>query len=154
MQIIEKIKPVGSVTVTVEDVTTGKIVSKLDKENLVVTTGRNMLARYLGGYAGQGAEFIDRVAFGTDGTAAIPSNTGLGNQSLIKDATVSYPADGQVKFTAVMEAVEGGTLTYREIGLLSAESGTLFSRLVIPAIEKSSIYKITVDWTISFQSAA
>lgn len=124
----------------------------IEKKNLIVTTGKTLMAKLLGGDAAyKNLEHISKIGFGADGTAAAVGQTTLLNQILSKAATVTYPAANQVMFSATMEAAEGGTSTYREIGLLSDATNKLFSRLVIADITKSSLYKIQVDWTISFQ---
>lgn len=121
----------------------------LCEKNLVVDTGKTMLAKLLGGgYAGGS---VDTIAFGVGTTAAAGADTALGSEQFTKAAVVTYPAFNQVTFTATMEAAEGGTNTYTELGL-KATGGDLFSRVIIPAIVKSTLYKIKVDWTISFQS--
>lgn len=120
-------------------------------KNLVVNNGKTILSRLLGHHASYTGEYVSQIAFGTSSTAAAVTDTALGAQVLAKPATVTYPAFNQVTFSATMLASEGGTNTYQEIGLLSAGTNILFSRLIIGAIVKSALYQIQVDWTISFQ---
>jgi hypothetical protein len=123
-----------------------------EAKNLIVSGGKVLLARLLGGDASyKNLEHVTKIAFGTGSTPAAASQTALVAQALSKTAVVSYPAFNQVKFTVTMEANEGGTNTYQEIGLLSAGTNILFSRIVISPITKSTAYKIQVEWTISFQ---
>jgi len=135
-------------TLTFEDGTS----QLLQYHNLVVTDGKTTLAKLLGGDAGYAAGAVDQVAFGTGSTAPVVGNIALEAEVLTKTATVTYPSASSVKFSATMEANEGGTSTYQELGLKSSGTGKLFSRLVITPIAKSTLYKIQVDWTISFQS--
>jgi hypothetical protein len=116
------------------------------KNNLVVNVGRTLLTQLLGGGAGTA---VTKIAFGSSGTAAIVTNTTLGTELLEKAATVSYPAYNTVMFAASMLSAEGNGNTYREIGLKNA-ANTLFSRLVISDVVKSSAYEIDVEWTIAF----
>lgn len=151
MQIEEIISVRGSVTVKVINAVTGIVEQEIHKDNLVVTSGKKILARLLGHDVAYTGEYVAAIGFGTSNTAAVVGQTALIAKVLEKAATVTYPADNSVKFTATMLDTEGGTSTYQEIGLLSQATGTLFSRLVISPITKSSIYKIQVEWIISFQ---
>ena len=150
-EFVEGLKSRGDVFIRVVRQEDNEIVHSHAIRNLIVALGKTAMARFLGGYSGQSGEYLSKIAFGTDGTAAASGNTALGLSQLVKTATVSYPAFNQVMFSAVMATTEGGTLTYQELGLLSNTSSNLFSRVVIPAITKSSLYRIEVDWVISFQ---
>jgi len=123
----------------------------LEYRNLVVNGGKSILAGLLGNSSAYTGEYIDAIAFGTGSTAPDVSNTTLQTQVLTKTASASYPAFNSVMFTAVMDVADGGTATFQEVGLLSHATQKLFSRLVINPITKSTLYKIEVDWTISFQ---
>lgn len=119
--------------------------------NLVVNGGKTILAKLLGHDADYIGEYIDAIAFGGGATAPDVSNEALEDEILVKAATASYPAFNSVMFSAVMDVYEGGTATFQEVGLVSHSTRKLFSRLAINPIMKSTLYKIEVDWTISFQ---
>lgn len=119
--------------------------------NLVVNGGKTILAKLLGHDAAYVNEYLASISFGTGTVAPAVADTALGAEVVRKTAVVTYPATNSVMFSATMLDTEGGTSTYTEIGLLSSTTAKLFSRLAIPAIVKSSLYKIQVDWTISFQ---
>lgn len=122
------------------------------EKNLIVNGGKTLMAKLLGGDAAyKNLEHLTKIAFGTAATAAAATQTALIDETFEKAATVSYPAFNQVMFSTTMEANEGGTSTYQELGLKSDATEVLFSRVVIPAIVKSTLYKIQVEWTISFQ---
>ena len=139
----------GDVTITLTG--PGNQIEVREYKNLVVNNGKTILARLLGHDVAYINEYIDTIAFGTSGDAPVVTNTALGGEVLAKAATVSYPAYNSVMFSATMLDTEGGANTFQELGLKSSGTGILFSRLVIPSITKSSLYKIQVDWTISFQ---
>lgn len=121
-------------------------------KNLIVNGGKTLMAKLLGGDASyKNLEHITKIAWGTDGTAAAATQTSLLAEQFEKAVTVDYPAFNQVRFTATMEGAEGGSYTYQEVGLKSDATEILFSRKVISSINKSSAYKIQVEWTISFQ---
>lgn len=122
------------------------------RQNLIVRSGKTVMAKLLGGDAAyRNIEHISKVAFGTSATAAVDTQTALVSEQFVKAATVDYPAFNQVRFSSIMEAGEGGSNTYQELGLKSDGGNLLFSRIVIAAVTKSSAYKIQVEWTISFQ---
>lgn len=123
-----------------------------EKKNLVVNGGKTILARLLGGDAAyRDLEHITKIAFGTDATAAAATQTALLAEQFEKSVTVDYPAYNQARFSATMEAAEGGTYTYQELALKSDATEIMFSRIVIAPITKSAAYKIVVEWTISIQ---
>jgi hypothetical protein len=136
------------ITVIAED---GTIIDKIEYRNLIVDVGKTLLAKRLAGDASYASEHIGKIAFGTSNTAAAAGQTSLVAEVLSKETTASYPAYNQVKFSATMESNEGGSSTYQELGLKSATSNILFSRVVISPITKSAAYKILVEWTISIQ---
>lgn len=119
-------------------------------KNLIVNTGFTDFAKLLGGDAA--GEKIDKIAFGTGTTAASITDTSLAAQVLTKAATVTYPAYNQVMFSATMGTSEGGSNVFAEIGLLTATSSILVSRIILsPTITKSTAYQIQIDWILSFQ---
>jgi hypothetical protein len=123
-----------------------------EKDNLIVSTGKTIMARLLGGDASyKNLEHISKIGFGTDATTAAAGQTALLAEQFEKAAGADYPAFNQVRFIATMESAEGGSHTYREIGLKTDATEKLFSRLVISPVTKSSAYKIQVEWIISFQ---
>ena len=141
----------GDVKVWLVDATGARTLA-FEKKNLIVRNGKTIMAKLLGGDASyKNLEHISTIAFGTSSTAATDTQTNLIAQQFSKAATVDYPAYNQVRFSATMDAAEGGSYTYQELGLKSAATGILFSRIVIAAITKSTSYKIQVEWTISLQ---
>lgn len=150
MQVNEMLTMRGDAEILVYDLL-GNVVERQEKKNLIVNGGKTMAARRLGGDVAYANDAISKIAFGTSNTAAAGSQTALLAQQFEKAATVDYPAFNQVRFSATMEAAEGGSHTYQEIGLRTATNNYLFSRLVISPITKSSAYRIQVNWTISLQ---
>lgn len=120
-------------------------------DNMVVNGGKTIIARMLGNNASYVGEYIDTIAFGTGSTPPATSDTALQTQVFKKAASVSFPAFNQVKYSATMLTSEGNGNTFQEIGLLTAGTDMLFSRLLIGAIVKSTLYAIKVEWTLSIQ---
>lgn len=120
-------------------------------DNMVVNGGKTIVARMLGNDASYADEYINTIAFGTGSNAPSTSDTALQTQVFEKAATVSFPAFNQVQYAATMLASEGNGNTFQEVGLLTEGSDMLFSRLLIGAIAKTSLYAINVEWTLSIQ---
>ena len=121
-----------------------------EHRNLVMQVGKTVLCKLLAHDPTYVNEYISKIGFGTNSTAAADSQTALVAQVLTETATPTYPASNSVTFTAVMGVADGGTATYQELGLLTNLTSMLFSRVVISPILKSSLYRIQVEWTISF----
>ena len=122
-------------------------VEPIFRKNLVVDDGKTLLAHLLGGGS---SDAITTMGFGTGTTAAAATDEALEASAFTADVTVSYPAYNQVMFAASMGSSEGGANTYTELGLITA-GATMFSRVIIPAVVKSTLYRLEVEWTISFQ---
>jgi hypothetical protein len=116
--------------------------------NLIVNPGKQLVAQLLGGGS---SSHITVIACGTSNTAAAVSQTSLVAQQFYKTATITYPATNSVKFAMTMASAEGGTYTYQEIGLFTANGGTMLSRAVIGALAKSTLYTLQIEWIISVQ---
>jgi len=122
-----------------------------DHQNLVMRVGKTLLAKLLAHDPAYVNEYISKIGFGTGSAATADTQTALQAQVLTETVTVSYPAYNSVMFTAVMGVSDGGTSSYQEFGLLSNASSILFSRVVTSPLTKSSLFRIQVEWTISFQ---
>ena len=142
-----KVKGELKVSLLYED---GRVVVH-EHKNLVMQVGKTILTKLLAHDPVYVAEYISKIGFGTDPTPAADSQTALVAQVLTEAVTLTYPAYNSVMFTAVMGVADGGTATYQELGLLTNATNMLFSRVVISPILKSSLYRIQVEWTISFQ---
>lgn len=145
---MERAGIVGEVVVTALNL--DGTIAHQERHNLVVTTGKTVLCKLLGGDAGYaGLEEVDSIGFGTDATAVAAGQTALLAQEFAKAVTVSYPAANQVQFETTMLVNEGGAFVYRELGLLTKTTDILVSRVVIGAITKSTSVQIHVVWTLS-----
>jgi hypothetical protein len=116
-------------------------------KNLVVTLGREAMAKLLGG-ARAGA--VTQFGVGTGSTTAALGDTTL--TSVFRNAlvSVSYPALNQVRFNWQLGAGEAVGLAIREFGLFFADN-TMLSRYVeTGVITKSATMTITGTWTLTF----
>lgn len=126
----------------------GQLVEIFKEENLVVDAGRNKQARMLGGVAGL---HVTRIGFGTNGADPAPGDVELTDAYTKNIASVSYPANTQVRFSFVLTEAEANGLSIREFGLISAD-GTLYARRTRggKVIDKDSDLSIEGQWTIFF----
>jgi hypothetical protein len=125
----------------------GKLIDEWEDKNMILAPARSALAALLGG--GGSAKVINRIGFGTNGTAPTPSDTALTSGYVKSVGAVTYPGAGQVRFAWSLAGSEANGKTLREFGLVCTD-GTLFSRKVRGAIEKESDISLTGTWTISF----
>lgn len=136
----------------------GKVIHT-GKDNLIVTSGRNALAKLL---AGQTGMHITQVGVGTSGTAPAAGDTGITgavkvNVSEVRVGTGLEAEDGTifddsriVQFHFVFGLDTAVNVDIFEYGLFCAD-GTLFSRVVREKpLPKSSTDKIIGFWQITF----
>ena len=130
----------------------GRKVLHQHKKNLIVNTGKTVMPKLLGGDASyKNLEHISKIDFGDGVTPPAVADTALESSRFTKAAVATYPAFNKVQFDSTMESAEGGSYVYTELGLLTDATDKLFSRIAITPITKSSLYKIAVEWIISFQ---
>lgn len=127
----------------------GVVVEEVEGENLVVDVPRNQLARLVAG-DGPAPAAINRIGFGTDGTAAAGGNAALAGPFLKLIAGKTYPAVGEVRFAWVLAPEDANGMSIREFGLIGTD-GSLFSRKTrAGAIEKDADVDLEGTWTIKF----
>ena len=124
----------------------GKLISKETDHNLIVTAGREKLARLIGGgYNGR----ITHVGVGSGSAAAIDTDTGLTDTVLIPVQSVDY-ASTKVRFDFAIGNGDANGLLLREFGLFFAD-GAMFSRRVRKSvIGKENDISISGYWEIYF----
>ncbi|WP_302806772.1 hypothetical protein [Cloacibacillus porcorum] len=129
------------------------------KDNLIVTSGRNALAKLLGGQTGM---HVTQVGVGTGGTAPDAGDTGITgavkvNISETRIGTGLEAEDGTIfddprviQFHFVFGIDTAVNMDIFEYGLFCAD-GTLFSRVVREKpLPKSNTDKIIGFWQITF----
>ena len=149
-------RPKGTLALKV--IRDGEVISET-RSNLIVNTGRNALAKLLGGETGM---HVTQVGVGTGGDAAAESDTDITDPIKV-DVTETRIGEG-------LESEDGGTfddvrivqfhfsfglatavgVAISEYGLYCAD-GTLFSRVVRDTpFTKTSVDKIVGYWQITF----
>ena len=154
MELKNKLKFKGKVTLTFKNEKTGKI-RVYEYDNLVVNTGLYAIAARLAGtdIPANTKGVITYCAVGTGTDAAAAGDTDLQTELDRKQIAVRSSLLGVATFRTYFNTGEAiGTL--KEIGLfgddatITADSGTLFCRAAIDK-EKTSANSLTVDWEIS-----
>jgi hypothetical protein len=129
----------------------GEQVLAIDKSNLVVTAGKDRMAKLLG--AGTAGFKIDGIGFGTGAAAPTLSDTALTSPFKKGLGAVSYPTANSVQFAWTLDFAEFNGNTIRELGLLSgyvATTEALFARIITDAIAKTSGLRLEGSWKITF----
>ena len=117
-----------------------------DVDNLVVTTGKNLVASRL---VGTTPAVMSHMAIGSGTTAAAAGNTALGTELGRVSLTSGSASSAVVTYVATFAAATGtGAVT--EAGLLNASSGgTLLCRTVFSVVNKGANDSMTVTWTVT-----
>ena len=147
--ILDSIKVIGSVEITHYDENM-VIKDLIHINNLVVQTGKNLIASRLSGNL---AQPISHMAVGSSAAITTIDTLSLGQQVGIKvvmDTLGGTVIDNEITFaTTFVAGVCTGDL--REIGLFnSAEgTGTMLSRTTFPKVSKQSADTLIVSWKIT-----
>lgn len=128
----------------------GEVVFSVEERNLVLDSAQEILSRLL--TSGDAGAVIDRIGFGTNSTLPQGADTALTDPyyKVVTSATFNAPNQAVFDWTLdYAEAVEDPYKTITEYALVCAD-GTLFSRKVKGAIEKTEDISLTGQWVINF----
>ena len=151
-----KIKINTNVTITVREIKTNKILKVIKEHNLAVTTGRDLLRNFLNGDVVTGLTYL---GIGTDNTAVVAGDVLLGGEVFRKVFTTQTKTTANLNLMTYISSTEGNGNTIAEAGLFgngasgSADSGTLYARVIHTAIEKTTSIGITYDWDVTFTAS-
>jgi hypothetical protein len=139
------IKVTGELKITVTN-PEGNVKQEVVVPNLVVTTGKNLIASRLKDTTD---DAMSHMAIGTDATAAAAGDTALGSEAGRVALTSTTVTDNAVAYVASFGAGTGtGAIT--EAGLLNAGSGgTLLCRTVFSVINKGAADTLGITWTVT-----
>jgi hypothetical protein len=128
-----------------------KLIQEINVPNLIVTTGRQYIARKIVGYVGSNSNTMSHMGIGSSSTTPLAANTSLNNQvgsrvsldsSTVSSSVVTYSAT----FGPVSEFV--GSIV--EAGIFNASTdGTMLCHTTFPVVNKSSSETIVITWNIS-----
>jgi len=139
---------------TIRDKYTGRIKRVLEIENLIPTAGRNNVAKALAGDLSVLADAeINFTSLGTGTTAPANGDTTLETETFRKAVASSTSSSNQLFITAFYTAVEVSG-TFEEAGLHingngGVDTGTLFSRVLLSGLTKSTSETLTIDYTVT-----
>lgn len=139
------IKVTGELKITVTN-PEGNVKQEVVVPNLVVTTGKNLIASRLKDTTDAA---MSHMAIGTGSTAAAASDTALGSEAGRVALTSTTVTTNSVAYVASFGAGTGtGAIT--EAGLLNASSsGTLLCRTVFSVINKGAADTLGITWTVT-----
>lgn len=139
------IKVTGELKITVTN-PEGNVKQEVVVPNLVVTTGKNLIASRLKDTTDAA---MSHMAIGTGSTAAAAGNTALGSEAGRVALTSTTVTTNSVAYVASFGAGTGtGAIT--EAGLLNASSGgTLLCRTVFSVINKGASDTLGITWTVT-----
>ncbi len=136
---------------------TNEILEEIALKNDIVLSGRDLVAKL---FINEAIDPISHIAVGTGTTNVDPTaNTTLENELFRKSIAPIDPSqhltttgDNKKKVTITAEldfSEANGALT--EAGLFNAETGgVMYNRVVFPTINKTSDFKLTLLWEITF----
>ena len=138
----DKLSLTGALTISLN----GEVVRDID--NLVVTTGKSLVATML---QGGSPTPITHMGVGTGSTAAAAADTALGTEVDRNGLAVSGgTATGVVVSYTGTWAPGDGTGALTEAGLFTASSGgVMLCRTVFPVVNKGADDTVTIVWDVT-----
>lgn len=133
----------GSLLIQIRSADDDRVINEERVDNLVVTSGYQLLASILAGKADRPSQ----IALGTSGTAAAAGQTSLVAEVYRKGISSANVNGRQVSFYTFISSGQGNGFTFLEAGLFS--SSTMFARTVFSSIAKTSSISVTITWTIT-----
>jgi len=130
----------------IELIRDGKVVQDEKVNNIIVTTGKALVATLV---SGSGTSF-SHMAIGTDNTTEVIGDSSLtaevGRVTLTSKATTNNVIDYIGDFPAGT-----GTGTIVEAGILNAaSSGTMLNRATFSSVNKTASDALKITWSVTF----
>jgi hypothetical protein len=136
------------------------LIAEYRSRNKIVNGAKNQMAHLV---AGESAGFkITQIGFGTSDAPTSADDDGLKNAFVKEVSGYSFPGDGKVLFTVILETGEANGLEIREAGLF-CEDGTMFARNrreeldedtgefnPLPPLVKAADFSLEAEWEITF----
>lgn len=130
----------------IELVRNGKVIETKEVDNIIVTTGKNLVATLV---AGSGTSFT-HMAIGTSATAEALTNTTLGTETGRVLLTGKTVASNVISFTGDFPAGTG-TGTIVEAGIMNASSsGVMLNRATFSSVSKTASDALKISWDVTF----
>ena len=141
----EFLKATGKLDIILKD-SDGNIKQELHVPNLVVTVGKDFIARRM---VGTSSPVMSHMAVGTDTTAPVSTNTTLGKE-IARVALSSATATANTIAYSATFPVGTGTGSITEAGIFNAaSSGTLLCRTTFAVVNKGPADVLIINWSIT-----
>lgn len=148
----ETLKPTGELVIVLRD-QNGNIKEQRKVPNLVVTSGKNLIASRI---AGTTQAVMSHLAIGQSTTAPDVAQTGLlteftGGSNARAGLTVAggSVSNNQITFTATF-AAGNGTGPVTEAGIFNASTaGTMLARTTFLVVNKDALDTLTISWIVT-----
>ena len=146
----DKIKAIGKLNIVLTG-PDGKVKDERTVDNLVVNTGKSLIAARLSGAVTGSNAIASHIAIGTNNTAPSVSNTTLATELVRVGLTGGAPSlSGTSVGHTVTFAPGTGTGAIVEAGIFNAaSSGTMIARTTFSTINKGSLDTLTITWNIT-----
>ena len=155
MNLQEALDPRGRLTVQKTDAR-NTLIETIHVHNSIVLSGRDLIAKL---FVKEPIEPVSHVAVGTGSTPVQAADDKLANEIFRKPIAPVDPSQNitttdankrKVTITAEL-AFADANATLTEAGLFNAASnGVMYNRVVFPAINKTTDFKLTLIWEILF----
>ena len=148
----------GRLTLKIRNSSDGALVREIVADNLIVNTGRALVANL---FAGQGGpEAVSQIAVGTNGADTDVSQDQLLQEVLrkpISNLIVEATNDNHVRVQVSIDLddneppiPQGETAVgLQEAGIFN-EDGIMYNRVKFPVVNKTADFKLTLFWEIIF----
>ena len=149
----EEMKINCNVKIDVWDIEVNKIIETIDKHNLIVTNGKNLIRDMLGLVAG--VTGLNYFAIGTDNTTVQVTDTTLGTEVFRDTFTKTNLSSAKINIQYYLGSGSANGNTLTEAGLFgddatgTPDSGTLFARVTHTSIVKTSSIAVTYSWDVN-----
>jgi hypothetical protein len=133
-----------------KDANTGEILSEEKICNLIVNSGLNLVRDLIGNLSTP--DYVKAIAIGTGTTAAANADTELDTEYTRSSATITAPADYQVKFAKTFTFGSGVSEAITEAGLFDSTivtGSTMLARTTFTAKNVTSEISLVVNATIT-----
>ena len=136
-----------NVSIQVFDVESGELIEEIERGNLVVLSGRNLIRDLIDEVPATG---VTHLAVGTGTTAVVSGDTAMETEQFRGALTKRTPSSGSVTWSYYLSSSQANGNDLTEAGLLNAASGgTLFARVTHAAITKTSSIAVMYSWTLN-----
>jgi len=144
----EEFKIKGKVRIIVRDAKMGKILQIVEKSNIIVGGGKNLIASLVNG---ESANIPNYCAVGSGTTTPSVSDTTLEGEIGRLAVTQRSRANNVITYSTFFGSGDCNG-TWNKVGLFNAQSGgTLFSEaLISPSIAKDTTKTVTIDYSVTF----